>query len=128
MGEEIVDEHDTYINIGATRMKKTDRSTSIPLGALQLQLKNMQHEQTVAIAKYLQYSLSDPFSGLSESQATFLINRVGMRELRCSVKNVPDSITSQDNVWLYKKDCTMENFTMVLSGRCVFFKSNYEKR
>eukprot|EP01060_Flectonema_neradi_P038622 TRINITY_DN8176_c0_g1_i1.p1 TRINITY_DN8176_c0_g1~~TRINITY_DN8176_c0_g1_i1.p1 ORF type:complete len:601 (+),score=77.56 TRINITY_DN8176_c0_g1_i1:64-1866(+) len=117
VGEEIVDEHDTYVNIGASRMKKTDRSTTVPLGALQLQLKNMHHEQALAVAKFLQYSLSDPFSGFSESQIVYLLNRVGIRELRCSVKNVPDSVTSQDNVWLYKHGRTMENFTMVLSGR-----------
>eukprot|EP01059_Diplonema_ambulator_P007247 TRINITY_DN1673_c0_g1_i3.p1 TRINITY_DN1673_c0_g1~~TRINITY_DN1673_c0_g1_i3.p1 ORF type:complete len:600 (+),score=224.15 TRINITY_DN1673_c0_g1_i3:70-1869(+) len=117
VGEEIVDEHDLYEDIGAQRLKKTRRVSTAPLGALKHVRKRLSPEQGKAVAKYLSSSLSDPLAMLSDDQLYELIMRAGVKEIRLPQRDAPKSLESQENVWLYRKGKPLEYFTFIFDGK-----------
>ncbi|KAJ9469195.1 Protein MAM3 [Diplonema papillatum] len=117
VGEEIIDEHDNYEDIGAVRRKKTGRPTMVPLGVIRNSKNRFTYDQARSIVKYLQYTVSDPLAALDEEQLLHLVMTSGIKELRLPVTDVPRSLDSPSNVWVYRKGEPTEYFTLILQGR-----------
>ncbi|KAJ9442212.1 DUF21 domain-containing protein [Diplonema papillatum] len=117
VGEEIIDEHDNYEDIGAMRRKKTGRLTTVPLGVIRHSKIRFTYEQAKSIVKYLQYTVSDPLVALGEEQLLHLVMSSGIKELRLPTTEVPRSLEAPSNVWVYRKGEPMEYFTLIIQGR-----------
>eukprot|EP01063_Lacrimia_lanifica_P007568 TRINITY_DN1484_c0_g1_i2.p1 TRINITY_DN1484_c0_g1~~TRINITY_DN1484_c0_g1_i2.p1 ORF type:complete len:603 (+),score=253.12 TRINITY_DN1484_c0_g1_i2:55-1863(+) len=116
VGEEIVDEHDQFEDIGASRRKKVGRD-AVPFRLLRAAHSRLSPDQGRAIAKFLEFTLADPLAMLAEEQLFQLVMTTGVREYRLPVKETPRSLENPNNVWVYKRGRPCEWFTMVLSGK-----------
>ena len=121
VGEEIVDEHDNYEDIGAIRRKRTGRVAALPLGMMKQIKQRFAPEEAKSLAHYLSYTIPDPLAQFSEDAIFGLIMTAGVRELRLPVKETPTTTDSPNNVWVYRKGTPMRVFTLVLSGKYVPF-------
>ena len=117
MGQEIIDEHDNFVDIGAQRRKRTQRIATLPLGMLKQVRTRLSPEQAKQLAHYLSYTIADPLAGLEDEQLFGLVFSAGVREIRLPVNETPRNLDSPTNIWVYKRGKPLEYFTLVLSGK-----------
>eukprot|EP01064_Diplonema_japonicum_P008964 TRINITY_DN1642_c0_g1_i1.p1 TRINITY_DN1642_c0_g1~~TRINITY_DN1642_c0_g1_i1.p1 ORF type:complete len:606 (+),score=191.49 TRINITY_DN1642_c0_g1_i1:63-1880(+) len=117
VGEEIVDEHDCYEDIGAHRLKKTVRVNTMPIGLLKHVRTRLTTDQGKAVTKYLESSLSDPLAMLSYDQLYNMVMNAGVKEIRLPQREAPKLLEAPENVWVYRKGKPLEYFTFIFDGK-----------